>query len=99
MTGGVGLKWIIPVAEGADGAFIPPKYGVRHLGPARVIVDTPGGGGWGDPFSRPPELVLRDVRDAVVSVAAAARDYGVVINADGRSINLEATEELRADSR
>ena len=100
MTGGVGLKWVIPVAEDADGAaFIPPKYGVRHLGAARVVVDTPGGGGWGDPFSRPPELVLRDVRDEVVSVAAAARDYGVVIGADGRSIDIEATGQLRADSR
>ncbi len=97
MTGGVGHKWVVPLAEDADEqAFVPPKYGVRHLGPARVIVDTPGGGGWGDPFARPPELVLRDVRDGVVSVAAAARDYGVVIGADGRSVDAEATAELRA---
>ena len=96
MTGGVGLKWVVP-ASGDDGdAFVPPKYGVRHLGPARVIVDTPGGGGWGDPFARPPELVLRDVRDEVVSVEAAARDYGVVIGPDGRSIDAEATAALRA---
>ena len=97
MTGGVGHKWVVPLAEDADEqAFVPPKYGVRHLGPARVIVDTPGGGGWGDPFARPPELVLRDVRDEVVSVEAAARDYGVVIGADGRSVDGEATAALRA---
>ena len=40
--------------------------------------------------------MLRDVRDEVVSAAAAARDYGVVIGADGRSVDLEATAVLRA---
>ena len=97
MTGGVGEQWVVPLGQdGESGAFVPPKYGVRHLGPARIVTDTPGGGGWGDPFSRPPELVLRDVRDEVVSVEAAARDYGVVIGANGRSIDTEATAELRA---
>ena len=97
MTGGLGHKWVVPLAEDADEpAFVPPKYGVRRLGPARVIVDTPGGGGWGDPFARPPELVLRDVRDEVMSVEAAARDYGVAIWADGRSVDVEATTALRA---
>ena len=96
MTGGVGEKWITPLDQDADGcAFVPPKYGVRRLGPARVVVDTPGGGGWGDPLTRSPELVLRDVRDGVVSVAAAARDYGVVIAADGRSVDLAATAKRR----
>ncbi len=97
MTGGVGLEWIVPVAEDVDGpAFVPPKYGVRRLGPARMIADTPGGGGWGDPFTRAPQLVLRDVRDEVVSIEAAARDYGVVICADGRNIDTDATAKLRS---
>ena len=96
MTGGVGYKWIKPLDTDADGGvFVPPKYGVRRLGPARVVVDTPGGGGWGDPFTRAPERVLRDVRDGVVSVAAAARDYGVVIAGDGRSVDVEATAKRR----
>ena len=96
MTGGVGHKWVTPMDGDEDGGtFVPPKYGVRRLGPARVVVDTPGGGGWGDPLTRPPELVLRDVRDGVVSIAAAARDYGVVIGADGRSVDVEATAERR----
>ena len=98
MTGGVGYEWIVPVDEDADGpTFVPPKYGVKRLGRARMIADTPGGGGWGNPFNRDPALVLRDVRDEVVSVEAAARDYGVVIGSDGRSIDAEATSALRAD--
>jgi N-methylhydantoinase A len=95
-TGGVGYEWIVPVDADADGAaFIPPKYGVKRLGPARMIADTPGGGGWGDPFTRDSARVLRDVRDEVVSVSAAARDYGVVVNSDGRSVDAQATAALR----
>ena len=44
-----------------------------------VRVVTTGGGGWGDPLEREPELVLRDVIDGKVSAAAARDDYGVVL--------------------
>ena len=91
--GGVGLQTIAPV--GAE-PFVPPKYGVRRLAPARIVADTPGGGGFGDALQRPPELVLRDVRDGVLSSAAAERDYGVAIAADGRSIDVARTRGLRA---
>ena len=97
VTGGVGLEWVVPADEAPDGpTFVPPKYGVRRLGPARMIAETPGGGGWGDPFKRDPHLVLRDVRDEVVSLEAAARDYGVVIAPDGRSVDQAATVALRS---
>ncbi len=43
---------------------------------------TNGGGGWGDPFRRDPARVLRDVADGYVSIAGAARDYGVAITGD-----------------
>jgi N-methylhydantoinase B len=42
-------------------------------------IRTTGGGGWGDPLSRPLEDVVRDVRWGKVSVAGARSDYGVVI--------------------
>lgn len=63
---------------------------------------TNGGGGFGDPFAREPERVLDDVRNGYVSVAGAARDYGVVVYGDpardpeGISIDAEATASLRA---
>ena len=97
-TGGIGLEWIVPVDVEADGpTFVPPKYGVKRMGPARMIADTPGGGGWGDAFEREPDAVLRDVMDDVVSVEGARRDYGVVIGNDGRSVDVEATVRLRAE--
>ena len=57
--------------------------------------DTPGGGGWGDPFARPSGAVLRDVRDGVVTRGAAERDYGVVITADGYGVDQAATQAIR----
>ena len=38
-----------------------------------------GGGGIGDPLSRPADSVLQDVINGVVSVEAAAEVYGVVV--------------------
>lgn len=56
---------------------------------------TGGGGGYGDPFERDPELVLSDVLDGLVDREAAERDYGVVLSADGRSVDEQATAERR----
>ncbi len=59
-----------------------------------VIVEMPGGGGYGDPFERDPERVLRDVRDGRVSVERARADYGVVIDA-GQRVDIPATHDVR----
>ena len=61
----------------------------------RLVMEMPGGGGYGDPFERDPERVRDDVRNELVSPEAAAREYGVVIAADG-SVDLSATEARRA---
>ena len=45
----------------------------------RVRVRTPGGGGYGNPFERPPELVLEDVRLGRYSVEEAREMFGVEI--------------------
>jgi N-methylhydantoinase B len=64
---------------------------------------TNGGGGWGDAFERDPERVKTDVRDGYVTIAGAARDYGVVITGDpdrdpeGLVIDAEATAKARAE--
>jgi len=43
----------------------------------RVV--TTGGGGWGDPLEREPELVQRDVSEGKVSLEAAREEYGVAL--------------------
>jgi N-methylhydantoinase A/oxoprolinase/acetone carboxylase beta subunit/N-methylhydantoinase B/oxoprolinase/acetone carboxylase alpha subunit len=54
-----------------------------------------GGGGWGDPLERDPALVLADVRDEKVSIEAAARDHGVVIDPVNLVVDEAATEAER----
>jgi len=60
-----------------------------------LIVKTPGGGGYGNPLLRDPNLVLKDVLDGLVSLESARRDYGVVIDPKDMKVNLEETERLR----
>jgi N-methylhydantoinase B len=56
---------------------------------------TWGGGGWGSPLERDPELVALEIRQGLVTVDGA-REYGVVIADDGK-VDTAATERLRAD--
>jgi N-methylhydantoinase B len=60
----------------------------------KVRLETPGGGGFGDPTTREPERVVRDVRLGYVSRDAARRDYQVVLHEDG-SLDAEATTKAR----
>ncbi|MEV0942144.1 hydantoinase B/oxoprolinase family protein [Micromonospora wenchangensis] len=54
---------------------------------------TWGGGGWGDPLERDPELVRHDVERGLVT-AEGARRYGVVLT--GGAVDLDGTRALRA---
>ena len=53
-------------------------------------------GGYGDPLSREPERVLRDVANERVSPAQAEELYGVVIDAATLELDEAATAALRA---
>lgn len=64
-----------------------------------IMVQTAGGGGYGDPTERDMELVQADVSDGVVSLEAAAREYGVVLNSQDLTIDRNATADLRASMR
>lgn len=59
-------------------------------------VRTGGGGGYGDPLERDPEAVRLDVVRGLVSLEAASRDYGVVLDPGSLEIDQEATRRLRA---
>ena len=69
-----------PYQATVDGAPLPGMNDDVAL-PAQTLLRlrTTGGGGWGDPFEREPELVLDDVRREFVSLESAERDYGVII--------------------
>jgi len=55
---------------------------------------SPCGGGYGNPRERDPELVLKDVRNGMVSAKTAAEQYGVRIQ--GNEIDEAGTQSLRS---
>ena len=85
----------------------PNEREVDALADAEVVragetirIRTTGGGGWGDPLERDPDLVVRDVRWGKVSTDAARDDYGVVltgsVEAGDLGYDVEATRSTRA---
>ena len=91
----------IAVVEGTGEPRTPPPYALWRLGPSRLTVASPGGGGYGDPLDRDPAAVLRDVRDEVVTQREAEEVYGVVLAtaADSVVIGAEATDARRHEMR
>jgi N-methylhydantoinase B len=84
----------------ADGQTItlPSKCdGVRVERGDRLDFVTWGGGGWGDPLERDPELVALEIQRGLVTVEGA-RDYGVVASEAG-ILDAAATKTLRAEIR
>ena len=71
-------------------------YGLTRLQPGDVVtIDAPGGGGYGNPLARDPELVLSDVIEGYVSLERANADYGVVINPETLEIDWPGTDKAR----
>jgi N-methylhydantoinase B len=61
----------------------------------RVLVRTPGGGGYGDPFERAPQAVLEDVTLGRYSVEQARALFGVVVAGDPLAVDGPATRTAR----
>jgi len=84
------------------------RDGVREPLPGKITMTVPrdtvivheqaGGGGFGDPATRDPALVLEDVRDGKITPAFARRHHGVVLAAVGE-IDQAETARLRAALR
>ena len=78
--GGGGSTNAIEVVRGAASTRLvrPSHFALRRGDRVRII--TGGGGGWGNPFDRPPEAVAEDVRAGLLGAAEAAQSYGVVLD-------------------
>ncbi|MGN9863606.1 hydantoinase B/oxoprolinase family protein [Bacillus swezeyi] len=76
-----------------------PKIDVLKLKQGDILsIHSPGGGGWGDPFTREPELILREVEAGLLSEDAAYQKYGVALkkNGEGRfALDKEETSKIR----
>ena len=79
----------LPYQASVDGRPLPGMNDDAPMAAGTLLrLRTTGGGGWGDPFEREPELVLLDVVQGLVSVESAERDYGVVVR-DGQVAELK----------
>jgi N-methylhydantoinase B len=83
-----------------DEQNIPPaSEGISVKNGDILRIETGGGGGWGDPFTRSPEDVLRDVLEGYVTLDTALSEYGVALSEDGLEIDPPATETARSQPR
>jgi N-methylhydantoinase B len=74
------------------------SYNILEAGEV-LANNTGGGGGYGDPFRREPGRVADDVRNGFVSLAAAGREYGVVIDPATLAVDETATAARRRAAR
>jgi N-methylhydantoinase B len=75
---------------------LPGKVGGFPLQPGDILLmESSGGGGFGDPLERDPEQVVADVAEGYVTRDAAESAYGVVW--DGDSVNAAETARRRAN--
>ena len=75
--------------------ILPSKCTVNIEHGDRLIIKTPGGGGYGSPLERDPERVLTDVLNGLVSLDSARSNYGVVIDPSRMLVLQDETEDLR----
>ena len=80
-----------------------PPMTSKHVGiklqrGGSVRLETPGGGGYGDPLLRDAAAVATDVRLGYISSAMARSQYGVALAANG-SADAAATTKLRTTMR
>jgi len=65
----------------------------------RVDVGTPGGGGYGDPYERDADAVLKDVRLGYYTPDQAQALFGVALTADLSTVDVAATAKRRASKK
>lgn len=98
VNGGEPGKRARKILEKADGTNTIVANKVEEITVAegdQLHFVTWGGGGWGNPLDRDPEMVALEIRQGLVSVDGA-REYGVVIAGDG-TVDQSATDSLRAN--
>ncbi|MSU88709.1 methylhydantoinase [Rhodobacteraceae bacterium 2CG4] len=110
--GRFGPQGVLGGSDGAPNRVTVLRGGVAHvpahlskeqdipLAPGdRVHVQTPGGGGYGDPLTRNPAAVARDVALERYTADDAAALFGVVLRGVPPEADAEATAALRARLR
>jgi N-methylhydantoinase B len=94
-AGATNRFWVRRAGQPIQPSPLPGKVGGFPLEPDDVLLmESSGGGGFGDPLTRDPAAVAADVTQGYVSPSAAERDYGVIWR-DG-AVDMDATTAKRA---
>jgi N-methylhydantoinase B len=86
-----GEKWISPSPFPGKVTRFPLEKGDV------VVMETSGGGGYGDPLERAPKEVEKDFREGFVTKEKAETRYGFIFK--GQEIDLEKADPLRERKR
>jgi N-methylhydantoinase B len=90
--------WILRDGEPVAPSPLPGKVSAFPIEPDDIVMmESSGGGGFGDPLDRDLALVAADVAEGYVTRGAAAAIYGVVWSGD--AIDTAATAQRRAEVR
>ena len=94
-SGATNRFWVRRGEQPIQPSPLPGKVGGFPLQPGDVLLmESSGGGGFGDPLARDPAAVAADIAEGYVTPAAAERDYGVIWR-DG-AVDAAATAATRA---
>ena len=96
-SSGASARSVIRRADGREEA-IPSKTTTTLAKGDRLIVETAGGGGYGDPRRRPAERVEADIRNGKVSLDSARAKYDTIprMRAPSQSVGSDAMRRFDA---
>ncbi len=90
--------WVRRDGQGISPSPLPGKVGGFPLLPGDLLLmESSGGGGFGDPLERDPALVVADVAEGYVTRDAAEATYGLVWSGD--AVDAGATARRRESQR
>jgi len=87
-------KLLLEYADGRKQQLPPKSTFEAHPG-EKVIIQTAGGGGWGNAKARDPENVKTDVIQGLISMRRAREIYGVQLDPETFEIDWNTTREIR----
>jgi N-methylhydantoinase B len=97
-AGATNRFWVRRDGRPIQPSALPGKVSGFPLEPGDVLLmESSGGGGFGDPLERDPARVAADLAEGYVTEAAAEREYGVIWRAG--AVDAAATEAKRAALR